>query len=259
MLPLAALTSREALSLEGLLFDLDDTLLEHGKLPEDAYRSLFRLRESGLRLVALTGRPAAWAEVLARLWPVEAAIAENGALLYTLLGSRLRLVDTVSAAERAERRQALAKLVLEVREAVPELVPADDVQGRISDFTFDIGEHERAAETSIRRAIALAEARGATTTRSSVHLHLSFDRIDKATGALAWLTAQGEDSTRALSHYGFVGDSQNDASCFAAFRTTFGVANVAGDFSMWPRFRADRARSAGFEQVAERLCELRRV
>ena len=77
MKPLDALTAPEALALRGLVFDLDDTLLDHGALSEEAYGALFRLRASGLRLIACTGRPAGWGEILQRQWPVNATVVEN--------------------------------------------------------------------------------------------------------------------------------------------------------------------------------------
>jgi len=79
MRPIATLLADEALRLSGLLFDLDDTLLDHGRLPETAYASLFRLRETGLELMCVTDRPAGWGEVLVRQWPIAAAVTENGA------------------------------------------------------------------------------------------------------------------------------------------------------------------------------------
>lgn len=257
MLSLHRLSRSEARGLQGLLFDLDDTLLDEGKLSEAAYSSLFRLQASGLRLVALTGRPASWAELVALMWPVEAAVAENGALTFVRQGARVALFDTVSAEERRRRGAALADLVEDARGAVPALVPADDVKGRISDFTFDIGEHQRASEETVQRATAFALARGARTTRSSVHLHFTFDRIDKASGALVYLGSTGLDVTEARTRFAFIGDSTNDASCFAAFRTTLGVANWRGEFSLTPRFSTERSRGAGFAEAANHICLLR--
>lgn len=257
MRPLTQLPREEALRLDGLFFDLDDTFLDHGKLTEASYSSLFRLQEAGLRLIALTGRPAAWAELAARLWPVEAAIGENGALAYVYSKAGVERVDPVSPPERSRRLAALADLVRETRSAVPELVPADDVAGRISDYTFDIGEHQRPNEDSIARAIAIAERHGARTARSSVHLHFTFDRVDKATGALAYLASRGLDTTRALGRFAFIGDSENDASCFAGFRTTFGVANLRGSFSLLPRYQSRAEAGRGFVEVAETLVALR--
>jgi HAD superfamily hydrolase (TIGR01484 family) len=257
MKSLEQLTTKEARALNGLLFDLDDTALDEGRLAERTYSTLFSLRETGLRLIALTGRPASWGEVIARMWPVEAAIAENGAIAFRRDGKRLLRLDTLPAARREDCRYRLAQLIEETRKALPNLYPADDVEGRISDYTFDIGEHERPEESTIREAQALAHAHGAKTTRSSVHLHFTFDRTDKATGALAFLRSQGEDTTTARQSYAFIGDSQNDASAFAAFHTSCGVRNLSGSFSLPPRFRTKNAASDGFYEFSQRLIQLR--
>ena len=47
----------------------------HG-IPPDQRREL---RESGLRLIAVTGRPLGWIDVVVHHWPVEVGIGENGA------------------------------------------------------------------------------------------------------------------------------------------------------------------------------------
>ena len=57
MKPLAMLPAAVACGLRGLLFDLDDTVLSHGVLTRVAYDAVWRLREAGHRLVAVTGRP----------------------------------------------------------------------------------------------------------------------------------------------------------------------------------------------------------
>src|SRR5262249_59883715 len=93
----------EARRLTGVVFDLDDTLLDHGELAEAAYRALFRLREAGLRLVACTGRPAGWGEVLARQWPIDAVVVENGAVAFVVepkSGRRVTVGDPPSPARR---------------------------------------------------------------------------------------------------------------------------------------------------------------
>lgn len=246
-----------AQSLEGLFFDLDDTFLDTGKVTEAAYAALFRLNETGLRLIALTGRPAAWGELVARMWPVEAAIAENGAVAYARNKGRVTLVDSVDKAERARRQLLLHQLVSTAVERFPDLVPADDVAGRITDFTFDIGEHQKAREETIRAAREFAHRAGARTTRSSVHLHYTFDRADKATGALGYLSRTGGDPTRGRQRFAFIGDSDNDAAGFAAFPHSVGVHNLRGDFSIPPRYLTDRSSSEGFVEFAQILTKLR--
>ena len=113
------------------------------------------------------------------------------------------------------------------------------------------------ANDLIQDAQSLAESWGARTTRSSVHLHFTFDRVDKATGALSYLQSQGIDATVARRRFAFIGDSENDAPCFNAFFTTVGVANLRGAFSLKPRYRTEERASAGFIKFAHRLCELR--
>ncbi len=86
---------------------------------------------------------------------------------------------------------------------------------------------------------------GARSTQSSVHLHATFDVDDKASGAIRFCARQfGAEAGAALVRYAFAGDSGNDAACFAAFVTTFGVANVRASVgrlaSVTPRYVASR-------------------
>ena len=78
MRPIAEIQPSAARELLGLVFDVDDTLTRGGWIEEPAYRALWRLREAGLMLIAVTGRPLGFAEVLARTWPLDVAVGENG-------------------------------------------------------------------------------------------------------------------------------------------------------------------------------------
>ena len=111
----------------------------------------------------------------------------------------------------------------------------------------------------VKAAAELAQSLGAQTLTSSVHLHLTLDRHDKATGCLAILREQfGLDTTHALMRFAFIGDSGNDAACFAAFRTTIGVANLTGRPTLMPRFVTRAARGAGFAEAARVLLDARK-
>jgi HAD superfamily hydrolase (TIGR01484 family) len=260
MQPLETLSPNEARGLAGVLFDLDDTLLDHGELTEDAYSALFRLREAGLVLVGVTGRPAGWAEVLVRQWPVRAMVAENGAIAFGRQGSTLERWDSVDESTRRARRQRLVELVTQIKEAFPELVPADDVEARVSDFTFDIGEHARVSDELVERVASFARERGARPLRSSVHLHVGFDTDDKASGVLRLLKdALGECEREARLRYAYVGDSENDERCFAEFQTTIAVSNLRGRLTAPPRFITRAAMGAGFAEAARVLVARRRV
>lgn len=258
MRPLSALSAETARGLHGLLFDLDDTLLVEGRLTEAAYAALFRLRESGLRLVIVTGRPSGWGDVLVRQWPVEAAVTENGAVLVDRRSGHCTVRDCVDEAERRRRRGSLAVLVSELMDRFPELRATGDVGQRLSDFAFDIGERQRVPAEVIERAREFARSRGARVICSSIHLHVTWDRDDKATGTVRLLgELLGVDATAARFRFAFVGDSANDASCFAGFDTTFGVRNLSGLMTVPPRYRTERPAADGFVELSQKLVALR--
>lgn len=260
MKPLASLTEADVAPLRGLLFDLDDTLLSHGVLTREAYDAVWRLHEGGMRLIAVTGRPSSWGELLVRQWPIDAAITENGVIALVRQGRAVERVDPCTPEERRARRMRLASLVETVREKVPEARLADDVDGRLSDVAWDIGERVRLPHNRIEELAAAVIEGGARTTRSSVHLHATFDVADKASGALQLLCDRfDEDAGAALGRYAYVGDSLNDGACFSAFRLTFGVANVrayADRLHVPPRFVAESPMGKGFAEVAAKLLAL---
>lgn len=260
MRPLAALPVDEARRLEGVLFDLDDTVLTHGVLTREAYDAIWSLHEAGLKLVAVTGRPSGWAEVLVRQWPIDGAVTENGAV-FVVREDGVRVLLDGPPDEVAARRARLDALVATVKEELPTVRLADDVDGRRSDTAWDIAERVKVPEELIARLAELAHAAGARTTRSSVHFHASFERDDKATGAMRFLRERfGADPGRAIYRWAFAGDSSNDAACFAALRTTFGVANVRAylaKLSVPPRYVAAAERGAGFAEIARTLAALR--
>ena len=267
MRPLAQLPREEAARLHGLVFDLDDTVLDHGALGEAAYSALFRMREAGLRLIACTGRPAGWGEVLMRQWPIDAVVVENGALAFVAEtpaeGGPRRLValDTVAPEERRARRGVLLELAHELVARFPAAGLADDNGARLTDVTLDVGEHRRVDAADVRRIREAAAHAGVRTLVSSIHLHLSFEADDKASGTVRLLTERfGEDATGALFRWAFAGDSANDAAAFAAFRTTFGVENVVRHLrglTVPPRYLAGAPMGRGFAELATRLVGLR--
>ncbi|AKT35923.1 HAD family hydrolase [Chondromyces crocatus] len=282
MRPLADIPVETARALAGIVFDLDDTVLDHGALAEATYSALFRLRASGLRLIACTGRPAGWGQVIQRQWPLDATVVENGALALIPeplpppprtapspssststkgTGTRIGMADPLDPAARRDRRAALLDLAEALVRDFPATALADDNGARVTDVTLDIGEHRQVPSADVERMRAIAHEQGVRTLVSSVHLHLTREVEDKATGVLRLLSRHfAEDPTGALRRYAFVGDSGNDGVAFAAFTTTFGVANVRehlGRMSVPPRFVASSPMGRGFVEIALQLVALR--
>lgn len=257
MKPLAELGVEEAERLEGLFFDLDDTVLTSGVLSRAAYDAIWDLHEAGIELVAVTGRPSGWAEVLVRQWPIAGAVTENGAVFVVREGRTVKVIADGTDDEVAQRRARLDELVVVVARAMPHVQLTDDHHARRSDVAWDIAERAKLPVEDIAALGRLVIAAGARMTRSSVHLHASFERDDKASGALRFARMRfGADPGRAIFRWAFAGDSSNDAACFAALRTTFGVANVR-EFvpllSVPPRYVANAERGDGFAEIARTL------
>ncbi len=249
MRPIAELTIREAQRVRGILFDIDDTLLDHGRLTEVALAALYDAHRAGLCLIAVTGRPSEWGRILCGQWPLDAMITENGAIAWRPIGGRPTRVDWLSPAERVARRQKLLSLVSELMARVPELTPSDDVGGRVSDYTFDVGEFARVEPAAIARAAVEAQRLGLDVKVSSVHAHVTLDRADKAGGVLRLLSEQfGLDPTRARFSHAYIGDSENDSGCFAAFATSVGVANLQGRHTVPPRYITKAPMGLGFAE-----------
>ena len=80
-------------------------------------------------------------------------------------------------------------------------------------------------------------------------------RVADNTGAREILCIRVKGGSR--RRYAFVGDSENDAACFNAFRTTVGVANLRGRPTLAPRFITSAPRGAGVAELARVLGALR--
>jgi hydroxymethylpyrimidine pyrophosphatase-like HAD family hydrolase len=257
MKPLHSMSVDEAARLRGLLFDLDDTFLDHGRLTLPAFDALSRLSSAGLRLGVVTGRPAGFGQVLVRQWPIDFAVTENGGVAFVNEQGRARCSDRHGPAERQRQRERLAEVAGEIGRRF-DLWPSEDNIWRLGDYSLDIGEFVRPPPQSVRDAERFARALGVHTLRSSIHLHLSYSGEDKASGTVRILhEAFGEDPSASLGRYAFIGDSENDAACFAAFHTTIGVANLSGRPSIGPRYITEHSRAEGFREAADTLLGLR--
>ena len=78
MTPLASCPRATLAAIRGIFTDIDETLSTHGQLTAEAYAALDALKKAGLLVIPVTGRPAGWCDHIARFWPVDAVIGENG-------------------------------------------------------------------------------------------------------------------------------------------------------------------------------------
>jgi hydroxymethylpyrimidine pyrophosphatase-like HAD family hydrolase len=81
--PLSEFTAAQRSAIPFVLLDIDDTLTTGGRLTAAAYGALENLSRRGLRVIPVTGRPAGWCDLIARFWPLDAVIGENGAFYFS--------------------------------------------------------------------------------------------------------------------------------------------------------------------------------
>ena len=255
MRPLEELDASALAELTGVIFDVDDTLTTHGLLHVEALEALWSLHRAGLRLVAVTGRPLGWADVMAAMWPIDLAIGENGAGWSRREGGALTLGYFDDEGTRAVQAGVLRRVREAVERELPEVRVACDQPGRRCDLAFDVGEGVRLAPPLVARLVEVIEASGAQALVSSVHAHVVPGAWDKASGARrAVRDALGVELDPA--RWLFAGDSGNDAAAFAFFELTVGVANVREHLARLPvppRWITREARSRGFAELARHV------
>jgi HAD superfamily hydrolase (TIGR01484 family) len=254
MRPLDELPPELCRPLAGVVFDVDDTVTDGGQLTDLAYGALWSLARAGLSLVAVTGRPLGWCDVLARHWPIAAAVGENGGGWVYRQGERVSEGYFDDEAARAEQRRQLAALEARALAAIPGLRLASDQRHRRVDLAFDVAEECHLERSAVDRLVALIAGAGARSLVSSVHAHAYFGAHDKASGAARAISAAlGRDLAAEQERWLFVGDSGNDAAAFAAFPLTAAVANVRAHLDRLPvppAFVSRAERGRGFAEIA---------
>ncbi|MGH6920012.1 MAG: HAD-IIB family hydrolase [Geminicoccaceae bacterium] len=245
-----------------VLCDIDDTLTDGGRLTARAYDALERLHAAGLKVVPVTGRPAGWCDLIARLWPVDAVVGENGAL-YFAYDREARCMTRCfwkTQRRRREDRRRLELLAARIVAAVPGSAIAADQAFREADLAIDFREDlALLPDDAIARIVAIFEAAGAQAKVSSIHVNGWFGDYDKLAMSLRLLEGRfGMGPEAAREQVLFVGDSPNDAPMFVHFIHTVGVANVrdfAGRLVAEPAWVTEARGGAGFAELAAALLE----
>ena len=259
MRPLAEL---EARGVAALLFDIDDTLTTEGKLTAQAYAALERLSAAGLRVVPVTGRPAGWCDHIARMWPVDAVVGENGAFYFAYANGRLVKRYHDDAGTRARNSARLLQIGESILRKVPGAALAADQPYRETDLAIDYREDVAALPiAAAQRIAALMSEAGLTAKVSSIHVNGWFGRYDKlAMSRRVFAELFSLDLAAGGGQVVFVGDSPNDAPMFAYFESSVGVANVRQFEALIddkPRYVTHAAAGAGFAELAEHLLRCR--
>ncbi len=242
--------------LKGILTDLDGTLTTKGRIEAETYVALNELKEAGLFVAVVTGRPAGWGEMIARTFPVDAVVVENGGLAFVRdrKGAIRRRYYTDDEAQRARDRKRLQRIVREVIAEVPGAQLSFDSRYTEVDLAIDWNEDVKLAPEQAAQIEAAAKARGASAVRSNVHVNVWLGGFDKATACERLLADEAKARfPRDAERFAFVGDAPNDSPLFARFPLSVGVADVKRHRKVMealPTFVTHSRGGLGFRELA---------
>ncbi|WP_198314760.1 MULTISPECIES: HAD-IIB family hydrolase [unclassified Acidovorax] len=255
--------------LLGVLTDIDDTLTTDGAITPDALQALAALKASGLQVIPITGRPVGWSEPFAAAWPVDAIVAENGAVallpadenngqigIKPLSNKRQQLskIYQQDPATRAANYTRMQQVLAQIEREVPGARRATDSPGRETDIAIDHSEFTHLPQDAIDHAVRILRSAGMNATVSSIHINGWFGAHNKLEGA-RWIVRElfGRDLDAEIDRWVYVGDSTNDQLMFEHFPHSVGVANIARfvpQLTHLPRYVTQGERGAGFAEVA---------
>lgn len=242
--------------------DIDDTLTTDGAITSDALEALGKLKAAGLQVVAITGRPVGWSEPFAGSWPVDAIVAENGAVALQSLPCQ-GLVKRYQQDEATRQRNyaRMQEVLAQIEREVPGARRATDSLGRETDIAIDHSEFTHLPQQGIDEAVRIMRAAGMNATVSSIHINGWFGAHNKLEGA-RWIVRElwSRDLNAEMDRWVYVGDSTNDQLMFQHFAHSVGVANVARfvpQLQHLPRYITQGERGAGFAEVARAILQSR--
>jgi len=241
-----------------LFTDIDDTLTTDGKLVAEAYTAIWLLHRAGIKVIPVTGRPAGWCDMIARQWPIEGVIGENGGLYFRYVNKKMKRFFYQDEMEQLKNRKSLDLIGKEILENVPGSEISTDQFSRLLDLAIDISEDVSPIDQKgIDKIVNIFNSHGAQAKISSIHVNGWFGDYNKLSMAKKFLKDEIMlDEKEWEENCAFIGDSPNDEPMFEFFPITFGVANISHftkKMKSLPMFIADYNGGLGFLQIAEKI------
>jgi len=239
--------------VKGVFTDIDDTLTTNGVISKRALSALHKLQQAGITVIAITGRPVGWSVPFAREWPLDAIVAENGAVALV----RERKYYLQDAPTRASNQLKMSKVLATILQTVPNARVSQDSSGRETDIAIDHSEYAFLDAQGIAKVVHIMRENGMTATVSSIHINGWYGEHNKLEGA-RWITHTllGRDLDTETNAWAYVGDSTNDQAMFAHFINSIGVANIKvfeKELQHFPRYITPSERGEGFAEVVDTL------
>ena len=224
------MSSTQLDNIKFILTDIDDTLTTEGRLKSDAYEAMERLSNKGYKVIPVTGRCAGWCDHIARMWPVDGVVGENGAFFFSYDHVNKKMNNLYSQTE--EERRENFKLLHEIKDTILRSVSgaavASDQDYRITDLAIDFAEDvPKLPQHKIDEIVQIAEQNGAVAKISSIHVNCWIGNHNKLSTSLKILKESfGLNDTEIQNNAVFIGDSPNYSTMFGFFKNSVCVANV---------------------------------
>lgn len=248
-----------AKKLKVLFTDIDGTLTVDGLLPAESYQALWDLTKKNIRVVPVTGRPAGWCEMIARLWPVAGVVGENGAFYFSYTNRIMHRAFETTPDQQILNREKLNQIYVEIKKRFPRAQPASDQFSRLCDLAVDFCEDVEPPMT-LQDAAQIAKIfadHGATAKVSSIHVNGWIGNYDKLKMCLKFARERlGLDLSQAQEEIAFVGDSPNDEPMFEYFKHSFAVANIkvfANQLKHQPTYVSIATEGLGFSEISKEI------
>ena len=263
---ISTIGSVTANGIEAVFTDIDGTLTDaEGRLSSAVFAAMEQARAAGLAVVPVTGRPAGWCDLIARTWPVNGVIGENGGLYFRAgaHGQGMERLWAQDDATRSDTRARLKELGDRILACHPGAALASDQAYREFDLAIDFCEDVTPLpDAEIDAICQQLSTAGCTVKVSNIHINAWFGHFDKATMCLRvgldrfdWALDGGDNHKVA-----FFGDSPNDSPLFSLFRNGIGVANVrkmAARMPALPKWCTRAEGGAGFIEGIEAILKAR--
>jgi len=251
-------------NLQGVLFDIDDTFTTHGRIPACSLSALWDLKNGGLKVISVTGRPAGWCDHIARMWPVDGVVGENGAFYFWFDKKKRKLKKRFLDADsvRAEKRQRLLNVRDEILAAVPGCGLASDQHYREADLAIDYCEDvSPLGPKAVKKICDIFKSHGATCKVSSIHVNGWFGTYDKLGMVKRFITERfGLDLDTEKGSFAYCGDSPNDEPMFQYFPMSVAVRNVlkfVDQMQTLPAYITSLEGGEGFAEFAKHILKHR--
>jgi HAD superfamily hydrolase (TIGR01484 family) len=249
-------------SINYLLTDIDDTITNNGRIPACAFKAMEDLENAGIKVIPITGRPAGWCDHIARMWPVQGVVGENGAFYFVYDMHTKKMIRRYfkNDQELEQDRIKLVEVKNKILQSIPGCRVSADQAYREADLAIDFAEDvDPLSEKEIDKIVGIFEQYNAIAKVSSIHVNGWFGKYDKLSMTkIMFKEIFKKDLDSIKENVIFIGDSPNDEPMFEYFPNSVGVANILefdDRITHKPAWVTKEEGGFGFKELAEVLLQ----